>query len=62
MYAPSPLVNGQPSGKLSYTQNGVLYPLGGTFKYFAIKLVLLASDPTTVPVLSGLKVAAYPAG
>ena len=62
VFAPSPLVNGQPSGKLQYTQNGVQYPLGGTFKYFAVKLVLLASDPTTVPVLQSLQIAAYPAG
>ena len=36
VYAPSPLKNGQPSGTLSYTQNGISYPIGGTFKYFAV--------------------------
>ena len=62
VYAPSPLKNGQPSGTLSYTQNGISYPIGGTFKYFAVKLVLLAADPTTVPILNSLQIAAYPGG
>ena len=61
-YAPSPLVGGKPSGSLSYTQDGVKYPLGGTFKYFAIKIVLLAADPTVSPVITGMRAIAYPAG
>jgi hypothetical protein len=60
-YVPS--LNGEnPSGTLSYTVNNVQYPLGGTFKYFAIKLVLFAADSSVPPVVTGLRVAAFPAG
>lgn len=50
------------SGKLSYVENGVEYPLGGTFKEFAIKIVTFAEDPTVVPVLKNLRAIATPEG
>jgi len=50
------------SGKLSYTENGVIYPLGGKFKQFAIKLVLLADDPSVVPYVKNMRVIATPEG
>jgi hypothetical protein len=54
--------NGLPSGVLQYTVNGVQYPLGGSFQYFAIKIVLFADDQTVVPTVSSLQVTALPAG
>jgi hypothetical protein len=50
------------SGALSYVQNGVTYPLGGKFKYFAIKLVLFANDPTVPPLVQDYRAVAIPAG
>lgn len=47
---------------LSYVENGVTYPLGGTFKYFAIKIVLIAADPTVAPYLRNYRAIATPAG
>ena len=61
-YAPSPLVGGKASGSLSYVENGTTYPLGGTFKYFAIKIALLAEDPSNVPVITSMGALALPAG
>lgn len=55
----------QPSsieGSLSYVENSVTYPLGGSFKYFAIKLVMLASDPSVPPIIRNLRAIALPAG
>jgi hypothetical protein len=60
-FAPS-IVNGAPSGYLSYTEDGVSYPLGGKFKYFAIKIILLANDPAVYPKLTNLRVIALPSG
>jgi hypothetical protein len=61
-YCPALGPNGLPSGKLSYTVNNVQYPLGGTFKFFAIKIVLFASDPTVSPVVNSAQIIALPAG
>jgi hypothetical protein len=47
---------------LSYVEGGVTYPLGGTFKYFAIKIVLTAADPTVTPYLRNYRAIATPAG
>jgi hypothetical protein len=55
----------QPSsvpGSLSYVENNVTYPLGGSFKYFAIKLVLLAADASVPPIIRNLRAIAFPAG
>ena len=48
--------------KLIYTENGIDYPLGGTFKQFAIKVVLLADDSTVAPTLRNMRVIATPSG
>jgi hypothetical protein len=50
------------SGVLSYIQNGVTYPLGGSFQYFAIKIVLYANDTTVPPVVQDFRAVAIPAG
>lgn len=48
--------------KLSYTENGVNYPIGGKFKRFAIKVCLLSPDPSLVPKLDNLRIVATPEG
>lgn len=47
---------------LSYTENGVAYPLGGTFKYFALKIVLTAADTTVAPYVKNFRAIATPSG
>lgn len=49
-------------GILQYTENGIKYPIGGTFKTFAIKVGLLSSDPAIVPLVKNLRIIATPAG
>jgi hypothetical protein len=48
--------------QISYTENGINYPIGGTFKSFAIKVCLLSSDGAVVPKLDNLRITATPAG
>ena len=48
--------------QISYTDNGINYPIGGTFKSFAIKVCLLSSDGAVVPKLDNLRISATPAG
>jgi len=50
------------TGQLSYVQNGITYPLGGTFQYFAIKIVLFANDETVPPLVQNYRAIAVPAG
>jgi len=50
------------SGKLAYSENGIEYPLGGKFKNFAIKIVLLAEDTTVVPYVKNYRAIATPEG
>lgn len=50
------------TGYLTYEENGVTYPLGGKFKNFAVKVVLLAQDPSVVPVVKGFRALAVPGG
>ena len=59
--------NGVPAGNISYYEEGDTveedpYPIGGTFKHFAIKLVLLANDPTVSPVVYTMRAITTPAG
>lgn len=61
-YCPALGSNDLPSGILQYTKNGVQYPLGGSFQYFAIKIVLFAGDQTVVPTVTTMQVTALPAG
>lgn len=47
---------------LSYTENGVVYPLGGKFKYYAIKIVMTAADTTVIPTIRNFRAIATPSG
>lgn len=53
---------GVPIGSVNYVQNGVQYPIGGKFKSFAIKIVMLASDSTVPPIINNFRAIAVPAG
>lgn len=48
--------------ELKYTENGVQYPIGGKFKYFAVKVVLTAVDTTVAPFVQNLRIIATPEG
>ena len=48
--------------QLRYVENGVTYPIGGTFKEFAIKIVLMAKDPCVYPYVEHMRAIAIPAG
>lgn len=50
------------TNQISYTENGVNYPLNHMFKSFAIKVCLLSSDGAVVPKLDNLRINATPAG
>lgn len=56
-YRPSLDVN-----RISYVENGITYPIGGKFKYFAIKIVMTAEDTTVTPVVKNFRAIATPAG
>ncbi len=47
-------------GQIEYFEGNKAFPLGGSFKYFAIKLRMTAQDPTVVPMIENLKVIAVP--
>lgn len=48
--------------RISYTENGRTYPIGGRYKNFAIKVCLLTPDPALVPKLDNLRIIAIPEG
>ena len=48
--------------RISYVENGVTYPLGGKFKYYAIKLVMTAKSESVVPYVKNFRAIATPAG
>jgi len=48
--------------KLKYTENGQQYPIGGKFKHFAVKVVLMAVDTTVAPWVQNLRIIATPEG
>jgi len=50
------------TGQLSYIQNGTVYPLGGTFSSFALKIVLTCLDPTVPPLVQSYRAICVPAG
>jgi hypothetical protein len=47
---------------LKYTENGRQYPIGGKFKYFAVKVGLTAADTTVAPYIQNLRIIATPGG
>ena len=49
-------------GHLRYYENGISYPIGGTFNKYAVKLVLTAADPTVVPMVIDMSAIALPGG
>lgn len=48
--------------KLQYIENGETYPLGGTFKHFSIKIVMLAECGCAAPTIRNLRAVALPEG
>ena len=50
------------TNQISYTENGVNYPLNHMFKSFAIKVCLTSTDGAVVPKLDNLRIQATPAG
>lgn len=50
------------TGSVNYIQDGKALPLGGKFKYFAIKIRLSAADPSVIPAVDSLRVIAVPGG
>jgi len=48
--------------KLKYMENGRQYPIGGKFKHFAVKVVLMAVDTTVAPWVQNLRIIATPEG
>jgi len=48
--------------KLYYYDNGVKYPIGEKFKYFAIKVCMLSEDQAVIPVVRNLRIIATPEG
>ena len=49
-------------GTIEYFDGARTLPLGGTFKYFAVKIRMTAEDPTVTPAVESLKVIAVPGG
>jgi hypothetical protein len=50
------------SNQISYTENGLNYPIGGIFKNFAIKVCMRTTDASIVPRIRNLRILAVPEG
>ncbi len=50
------------SNKISYTENGLNYPIGGIFKNFAVKVCMRTTDASIVPKIRNLRIIAVPEG
>lgn len=48
--------------KINYIENGVSYPIGGTFKHFQIKVCMITSDQSLIPRVKNLRITAVPEG
>ena len=48
--------------RISYVENGITYPLGGKFKYYAIKIVMTSKNASVVPYVKNYRAIATPAG
>ena len=48
--------------RINYTENGISYPIGGSFKNFQIKVCLTSSDASIVPKIRNLRIIAVPEG
>jgi hypothetical protein len=47
---------------ISYTENGQNYPIGGSFKSFAIKVCMRTTDASIIPKIRNLRIIAVPSG
>lgn len=47
---------------ISYTENGVNYPIGGSFKSFAVKVCMRTTDASIIPKIRNLRIIAVPSG
>lgn len=50
------------TNQISYTENGVNYPIGGIFKNFAIKVCMRTTDASIIPKVRNLRILAVPEG
>lgn len=50
------------SNQISYTENGLNYPIGGKFKKFAIKVCMRTSDASIIPRIKNVRIIAVPEG
>jgi hypothetical protein len=48
--------------RVEYLEDGIQYPIGGTFKYFAIKIVMFAECGCVSPTVNNLRAIALPGG
>jgi hypothetical protein len=48
--------------RINYTENGVSYPIGGSFKHFQIKVCMITSDQSLIPRVKNLRITAVPEG
>jgi len=48
--------------RIRYTENGISYPIGGTFKNFQIKVCMITNDQSLIPRIKNLRVTALPEG
>lgn len=49
-------------GSIEYNEGDKIYPIGGVFKQFAIKIRLTSNDPSIAPSVDSLRVIAVPGG
>ena len=50
------------SNQIQYTENGILYPIGGKFKNFQVKVCMTSSDASLIPRIKNLRISAVPEG
>jgi hypothetical protein len=48
--------------RISYIENGISYPIGGTFKNFQIKVCMITTDQSLIPRVKNLRISAVPEG
>lgn len=48
--------------RIGYMENGISYPIGGTFKNFKIKVCMVTSDQSLIPRIKNLRILAVPEG
>jgi len=48
--------------RISYVENGISYPIGGSFKNFQIKVCMITNDSSLIPRVKNLRISAVPEG